>query len=404
MKRAVIQWPRLGPYHIARLRATQTLLSREGIELIALETASTDSVYAWREENREESFERVQVFPGRTFESIAPAEMHAGVTQALNRIAPDAVAIHTYSFPDSRACVNWCRENRKGAVVMTDSKADDAPRSAPREWIKGSLLSAYDAAVTAGSSSRDYLMSLGVGEAGIQLGYDVVDNAYFSGRAAVASRPADTGSTPYFLASNRFIARKNLDVLLAAFARYRTQAELESRTPWNLVMLGDGAQRAQLEALAGSGVFFPGFRQIDELPAYYAHAGAFVHTALVDQWALVINEAMASGLPIIASTGAGATRDLVRDGRNGFSFSPTDGEALTDRMTEMATADVVAMGQESLKIISEWGPDLFASSMLKALRYAAAAGDRPFPIAQRALLTTMRLATRSTTSFHTIES
>ncbi len=399
MKRLVIQWPRLGPYHLARLRATHALCEKEGVELIALETASLDSVYAWREEQDDVPFERVQVFPGRQFEDVTPAEMHLEVTRQLDRIAPDAVAIHTYSFPDSRACVSWCRRNRKGAVVMTDSKADDAERSAAREWVKRLLLGAYDSAVTAGTRSRAYLEHLGISHDAISLGYDVVDNEYFAGKAAASQPPAGI-ETPYFLASNRFIARKNLSMLLGAYDDYRLRAE----QPWPLVMLGDGPLRGQLESEAGEGVVFAGFRQIDEIPGYYAHAGAFVHPASVDQWALVINEAMAAGLPVVASTGAGATHDLVRPGENGFRFSPEDRAGLTSALLSMASSDRGQMSRRSRAIIAEWDPDLFASSMLTAARKAALLGDRPFALPQRVVLTALRLATRSTTSFHAIES
>lgn len=403
MKRLVIHWPRLGPYHLARLRATHAACAAAGVELIALETAALDSVYAWREERSEEPFQRVQVFPEMRFEDVSPADMRAGITRELDRLNPDAVAIHTYSFPDSRACVAWCRRHGKGAVVMTDSKADDAARSFPREWVKRQVLASYDTAVTAGSKSKQYLMELGFPEDRVHVGYDVVDNAYFVSRAASArSEPAPEGLTSgrYFLASNRFIARKNLDTLLKSYETYRSRA----KDPWPLVMLGDGPLRDSLQRLAGRGVVFAGFRQIDEIPGYYAHAGVFVHPALVDQWALVINEAMASGLPVIASIGAGATHDLVRDEENGFRFDPRSGGGLTRALERMASGDLEAMGRRSREIIAEWGPDLFASSVLTAARQAAAVGDRPFPLLPRAVLTTLRLATRSTTSFHAIES
>lgn len=399
MKRIVIQWPRLGPYHLARLRACHRLMGQNGVEMVALETAAQDSVYDWRRESGSEAFERVQVFPDRSFESIGPGEMHRGVVAALDRLDPDAVAIHTYSFPDSRACVSWCRRHRRGAVVMTDSKADDAPRSAARERVKRVLLGAYDAAVTAGSRSSAYLQELGFPGERIRLGYDVVDNEYFARRAAAAPRPAGLGR-PYFLASNRFIARKNLGRLLEAYAGYRDRVD----DPWDLVMLGDGPLRAELEAAAGHGVLFEGFRQIDEIPGYYAHAEAFVHPALVDQWALVINEAMACGLPVIASKGAGATHDLVQPGRNGFRFAPEDVDGLARSLVTMSLADRAAMRKASLEIIADWGTDLFARSMLDAARMAMRAGTRSFPLHQRLLLTGFLLGTRSTTSFHAIES
>ncbi len=405
MKRLVIQWPRLGPYHLARLRATHRLLSERGIELIAVETASDDAIYEWRVERADEPFERVQVFPGRTYESVSPAEMHAGVVRKLDQIQPDAVAIHTYSLPDSRACVHWCRTNRKGAIVMTDSKADDAPRSPIRERIKARILGGYDAAVTAGSASREYLTSLGIAEDLIWLGYDVVDNDYFASQAAASADRRDLpgldSDEPFFLASNRFIQRKNLARLLDAYGVYRGT----STQPWRLILLGDGPLRSELEARAPDGVVFPGFRQIDELPAYYARAKAFVHTALVDQWALVINEAMACGLPVIVSTGAGCHRDLVLPGKNGFVFDPEDAEELAGHLDSMASAsDLDQMGERSRQIIADWSPDRFAESMASAAEAAAQRGDRPFDPILRTVLATMRLRGRSTTSFHAIES
>jgi 1,2-diacylglycerol 3-alpha-glucosyltransferase len=408
--RLVVQWPRLGPYHLARLRAAHRLLKTRGIEVIALETASNDTVYEWRLESDDEPFQREQVFPGRTFESIMPAEMHREVVRKLDELQPDAVAIHTYSFPDSRACVHWCRTHRRGAIVMTDSKADDAIRSPMREGIKAALLRGYDAALLAGSASRDYLNSLGIPRERIWLGYDVVDNAYFAARAA-AAKTADSGQrtalpgladdAPFFLASNRFIERKNLERLLDAYAAYRERAE----DPWRLILLGDGPLRPRLEARATSGVVFAGFRQIDEIPAYYGRASAFVHAALVDQWALVINEAMACGLPVIVSTGAGCHGDLIIPGENGFVFDPLDESALTGHLLQMTgTPDLERMGERSREIISDWSPTRFAESLAAATEAAVLCGDRPYGLVLRGLIAAMRMAGRSTTSFHAIES
>ena len=75
------------------------------------------------------------------------------------------------------------------------------------------------------------------------------------------------------------------------------------------MILGDGPlhgellrQRAQLQL--ESDVIFPGFVQYDQLPLYYGLAGAFVHASTVEQWGLVVNEALASALPVLVSTDA----------------------------------------------------------------------------------------------------
>lgn len=409
----VVQWPRLGPYHLARLHATHRHAEASGIRLTALETASVDHTYAWREEAGAVPFERVQVFPGETYEHIDPRRMEREVTRTLDRLQPDAVAIHTYSFPDSRACLAWCRRHRRVAIVMTDSKLDDAPRSWWREAIKGILVRGFDASLAAGTPQREYLASHGFPKDLVFPGYDVVDNAYFRDRAEAARSQPDTwrhlpgleDPEPFFLASSRFIGRKNLPRLLSAYAAYRSGAA----TPWRLVLLGDGPDRdalqRQVEEHRIEGVTLTGFRQIEEIPAYYAFAGAFVHAAIADQWALVVNEAMATGLPVIVSRGAGCAHDLVEHGANGFTFDPGDTAELARLLALVAddTTDRAAMRQRSLEIIARWSPDLFADSLLRAAAAGSARAERREPIALRTVLTALRHAARTVHSFHSIE-
>ncbi len=72
----------------------------------------------------------------------------------------------------------------------------------------------------------------------------------------------------------------------------------------------------------------PGFKPYDELPVYYALANAFVHASTSEQWGLVVNEAIATGLPVIVSNRCGCAPELVNG--NGFTFDPTNEDELTD--------------------------------------------------------------------------
>src|SRR5207247_9937771 len=82
-------------------------------------------------------------------------------------------------------------------------------------------------------------------------------------------------------------------------------------------------------------VHLPGFKPYDELPAYYALANAFVHASTTEQWGLVVNEAIASGLPVIVSNRCGCAPELVNG--NGFNFDATNENELTARLLEMAS-------------------------------------------------------------------
>jgi glycosyltransferase involved in cell wall biosynthesis len=123
-------------------------------------------------------------------------------------------------------------------------------------------------------------------------------------------------------------------------------------------------------------VFFPGFRQIDELPRFYAQAGCFIHPALVEPWGLVVNEAMACGLPVLASNRCGCATDLVQDGINGFIFDPSSVEQLTDLMTRVSAFDfpLSAFSAESTRIIGNWSPARFAENLQSAAKHAIECG------------------------------
>jgi len=201
----------------------------------------------------------------------------------------------------------------------------------------------------------------------------------------VAKQPkVERTAGPYFLASSRFIERKNLRRLIDAYADYRRRSldsSLATRHPslptWGLVLLGTGPLREemmrQVERERIPEVSFPGFQQLDALLGYYAGAGAFVHPARQEQWGLVVNEAMACGLPVLVSRTVGAAYDLVQDGVNGFRFDPEDTGGLAALLTKVAAPDFPReqFGAASRRIIAEWTPEEFGRNFWRAAAVAA---------------------------------
>jgi glycosyltransferase involved in cell wall biosynthesis len=239
----------------------------------------------------------------------------------------------------------------------------------------------FQAGLVGGTSHAEYLAELGLPRERIFLGWDVVDNEHFrAGADAARAAPHPAGlPADYFLASSRLIPRKNLLTLLDAYAAYRAQA---GPGAWALVILGDGMQRGELErhrdrlGLAGD-VRMPGFKPYGELPTYYAFAGAFILPSETEQWGLVVNEAMAAGVPVIVSDRCGCARHLVENGRNGFTFPPGDAEQLTRLLRHVAgDCDRAALGRRSREIIADWSPARFADGLGRAVE---AAGTAPVP-------------------------
>jgi glycosyltransferase involved in cell wall biosynthesis len=128
-------------------------------------------------------------------------------------------------------------------------------------------------------------------------------------------------------------------------------------------------------------VLLPGFKQYPDLPAYYGLASAFIHASTTEQWGLVVNEAMASGLPVLVSNRCGCAQDLVREGVNGFTFDPYNVEEMANvmlRLTETPKHRLTEMGDASRQLISAWGPERFARGLHDA---AETALKNPPPIA-----------------------
>src|SRR5204863_1498925 len=135
-------------------------------------------------------------------------------------------------------------------------------RSWWKEFIKRQIVDLYSAALVGGKRHVEYLVELGMARDRIFSGYDVVDNAYFErrafeirnshlrrgygGQAAFEIRKKYGLPETYFLASARFIEKKNLTRLIRAYAEYRERSQ--GAEPWNLVMLGVGPMRETLNS------------------------------------------------------------------------------------------------------------------------------------------------------------
>jgi len=275
-------------------------------------------------------------------------------------------------------------------VVMSESARDDEPRTWWKETIKRQIVGIYSAALIGGQRHVEYLVELGMPRERIFTGYDVVDNDYFARRtleirnSKFEIRKQYGLPENYFLASARFIEKKNLPRLIGAYSKYRQKSEVGAHTsevgkesaPWDLVILGDGPLKADLCRLISvlrltAHVHLPGFKQYEELPVYYALAKAFVHASTTEQWGLVVNEAIASGLPVIVSQRCGCVPELVQD--NGFTFEPTDERELASRLSQMASLsddELRRFGDASYRIAANFAPGRFGEGLEQAAQLA----------------------------------
>ncbi|RLA51972.1 MAG: hypothetical protein DRR42_08835 [Gammaproteobacteria bacterium] len=395
--KVVISFRRIGPYHVARISAAAALYPG----LVALESTATDSVYAWDTVEIGLPFKKHTIFRDKDSLLATTKEVRTAVWSALDEIRPDIVFIHGWSEKAAFAQLEWCIKNRVPRVVMSESQEIDASRNIVVETVKSAYVRSFNAALCGGASHAQYLGKLGLPVDKVFSGYDVVDNDYYSAGATraladeVKNRERLGLPEKYFLSSNRFTEKKNLFRLLEAYDTYRKKA---GRDAWQLVLLGDGELKQQIiERVEQLGlrdhVLMPGFQQYDVLPAYYALAGAFVHASTTEQWGLVVNEAMASGLPVLVSDRCGCAGELVDEGVNGYSFDPYNVAQIADQMSLVSSSleHASKLGENSKKIIVNWSTARFGQAVECAVSAAFETGNMDIGLLQKIAIKSMYL-------------
>lgn len=383
--RIVVIFHHFGPYHCARLEAASN-----HCEVVGIEIAAETQEYAWSPVENATGYSRVTLFPKGDTRTMSAKQVSKRVEDTLWRCRPNAAAIPGWSDSAAAAALRWCAETGTPAILMSESTMLDASRVQWREGIKRLIVDLYSTALVGGQRHVDYLADLGMPRDRIFTGYDVVDNRYFA-RNTMEIRNSKFEIRKkyglpenYFLASARFIEKKNLPALIQAYAEYRQRSGVRRQesvvnggnAPWDLVLLGDGPLReplsSQLSTLNLHGhVHLPGFKQYDELPVYYALAKAFVHASTTEQWGLVMNEAVASGLPVIASNRCGCVPELVQ--HNGFTFDPMNPQELASRLWEMASlsdGERNFLGDASYRIAATFTPERFGEGLEQAAQLA----------------------------------
>jgi glycosyltransferase involved in cell wall biosynthesis len=174
----------------------------------------------------------------------------------------------------------------------------------------------------------------------------------------------------FFLYVGALSPEKNLRRTLQA---YRVYSEKIDREAWDFVIAGAGAEesrlRQTLDARTLESVKFLGFHPWEELGTIYGLASCFILPSLSETWGLVVNEAMAAGLPVLVSERCGCVPELVEEGRNGYTFDPYDVAQLADLMGRLSQDEgkCLEMGVASRQIVRKMDHNTWASGLLSLI-------------------------------------
>jgi len=367
MKASVVAiYMNLGPYHVARLRALAGVLP----EMHAIEVAGEQRLYPWRPSKNGLGFALTTLFAHQACETVSARAQCGAVKAVLSELNPGVVVVAGYREPCMRAAANWARKHGVPVVLLFVSTYQDQSRVWWKETLKGQVIRRYTAVAATGQRAEEYALQLGIGKERIVKMGNVVDNAYFAMRSEAIQRDETSHRERlklpdrYFVTVSRLSPEKNLPVLLQAFLEYQRRGGL-----WNLVLVGSGPQERELHRMvsgqAKQGVHFVPWASYEELPHYYALASCFVLPSVSEPWGLVVNEAMACGLPVLVSRNCGCVSELCREGENGYSFDPESVEELAQLMLRISASDgqLDAFGKASRRSIAAFTPETWAEKL-----------------------------------------
>jgi glycosyltransferase involved in cell wall biosynthesis len=362
----------IAPYRIPVFNA---LAARSDVDLHVIFLAETDPTQRQWEVYREEIRFSYQVLPGlRKRLGRHTLLLNWGVEKSLTLASPDAIVCGGYNYFASWAALRWAERNRVPLYLWVESTAKNFRGGHVwMESLKSNFVIRCAGFIVPGGASSRYLSAYGVASQRLSIAPNAVDNLFFE-RESSAARNKDATLRQdlrlpprYFLFSGRLVPEKGTFDVLRAYSKLSVELKREI----GLVFVGDGPARGDLIRESNNSlgtIVFAGFAHRARLAVYYGLAEALVFPTHADAWGMVVNEAMACGLPVLCSDAAGCAEDLVLQS-NGRIFPAHDVEKLSAAMAELASDhDLrIRMGRNSRQRIAQYSPEICAAGIAEAV-------------------------------------
>jgi glycosyltransferase involved in cell wall biosynthesis len=305
---------------------------------------------------------------------------YPGLTAYLRRERPRAILVWGWLYAGYWQAAWTAR--RLGIPYFLRGESNLQNQGGPTKWwlkqqTVGRLCRGAAGCLSIGTRNARLYQAYGVQEERIWTVPYFVDNDWFEAeaarlrprRAALRSKFGLPENGLVFLFMGKLIQKKHPDHALEAWKSLPESCRRRSA----LLVVGSGEMMDELKKRAGgeARVVFAGFLNRRELPeAYAASDTLLLPSDAGETWGLVVNEAMASGLPAIVSSQVGCGPDLVREGETGFVFPFGDQTALTHRLRDLIDnpAQVSKVGAIARAHISTASVDRAVTATLDAFQ------------------------------------
>jgi glycosyltransferase involved in cell wall biosynthesis len=303
-----------------------------------------------------------------------------GLTRRLRRFRPHAVVVGGCNQPVTYEMLAMQRVlGYEGWLWIESTLRDSRSWGRCREAVKRSAVRWADGVVVPGKAAREYALALGAEPDRIRLAPNAVDVEWLSSAAEDARRRREAVRQRLgldgvvFVCVGRMVEEKGVGDLVAAYRVVRERLQALGRG-CSLLLVGSGPEVDRIQRNAGSaaeaGIVTLGFVQQVGIPEVLAASDVMVFPTWSDPWGLVVNEAQACGLPVVATSAAGAVDDLLVDTGAGIVVQPAEPAELAGAMIELALNDPQrhAMGEAARRVSLRFTPELCAEGFVAVAR------------------------------------
>lgn len=319
------------PYRIPLFRVINAC---PDVELVVVYLAATQPNRPWKVPVSNNGYREVILSGTQTmiWKMAWPIHINRGVWDLLRKEKPDAIVVAGYESLAFWQALLYARLTHCRFVLWSGAikRALHVTRG-PVNELRRIIIRSSDAILAYGTDARSLLIEYGARPEKIITARNTVDvnSLATEVRSLLAYRPESDPEVFNLLYVGQLIQRKAVDQVIRALASIRCPNLY-------LTIVGEGSDKPALIALTEqlglfSQVAFTGYKQYDEMPDYYARADALIMPSYEEIWGLVVNEALAAGLPVLASIHAGATTDLITDA-NGLRFNPANLNEIEDAL------------------------------------------------------------------------
>lgn len=368
--RVMILYMHCSPHQVVAVESARQAFQAQGHELIPVEFYYGSTEYTWTLTDKHRPEQWLCLFPDQ--KKVSNTKLFGVLRRKIRELHIDVLVINGWYGLYSWWLVFLKKWIGCKVVVVSDTVSWKATRTWYKELPKRMLLRRIDAGFVAGTPQAEYLHALGMPKELLTFGNDVVDNQLY---AALPDRPSTEGRKIVIGTAARLIPEKNLLAAVKAFDSVR-RSHPELLIEWRIA--GQGPLESELNHLVRelqAPVVFMGFIGYTDMPGFYGQLDLYWQPSVSESWGLVVNEAMAAGLPVLVSDHCGCARDLVTASTGWIHPVNFDGMTIGLEQALDERTSWPDRGKAARDLIKQWDVSRFADGLLQACQIAAS-GNR----------------------------